>query len=194
MSDQNGAETAEADAAVPSVQEPEEKIVPAVKRYSGKRGRPRTLQIVNGSDYRYRLPRLPRGCERINGDARDFQKLLEVAVRKRGRMVDQYIASLIFSACVHHERVCCYAKIMRDSFAQMTFAERATYLDKMGTATDAKDACLKKMGLSEQDVGDNPWAGLNSTHGAVEVLPAPGTKLEPIKDPDPPPDEDESLP
>jgi hypothetical protein len=117
-----------------------------------------------------------------------LRRELEGAVTAQGRDVGVYHSALIQSACRHETRAQLLQRYLRES-PDLTLAERCQLLDGIGRATDARDKCLDRMGLSAAPVPLDFATILATAHtAAAEPEPRQAAPVATPREPTPPAD------
>jgi len=119
--------------------------------------------------------RLPKGASYVAAVAKRLRRSLEAAVLARDPRVEVYAAALIQSACRHEIRALLSQKWMRDK-EDLTSDQALTFLREISLATDARDKCLRALGLDRP-----PDAWRTVLDGQVA-----SSDDDPDSDPDPP--------
>jgi hypothetical protein len=103
---------------------------------------------------------LPRGCRRIAERVANLEEQIlgEIAARNNGE-IPLFQAALIQSACRHEQRVQLLYRWLRIKGESLEMSDKTQLLRDIGTATTARDKCLKDLGLQLPVESDN-WASL----------------------------------
>lgn len=106
-------------------------------RYSLRHGVHRYLQVG----------RMPAGCSHLTSAIRGLEaELTDVVKATHGGLMVAHKA-LIQSACRHEARAALVQYWLCERAKKMTDSDRLAYLREIGAASDARDRCLKALGL-----------------------------------------------
>ena len=100
---------------------------------------------------------LPVGASYIRRCVGKLRRELEIAVQSQAGQLGPYKAGLCQSAARHEGRALLAVRWLRERGQKMSDLERLAYLKEIGAATDARDRCLRALGL---DKPVDPFAGL----------------------------------
>lgn len=137
------------------------------------------------------IGRFPPGCSYIARQAHLLRRQLRAAVTAQDGATTVWSESVISSACTHEARRLLLQRWLREADASKSttkamkengravsiteksglgIMERASILDRISAATDARDRCIRQLGLDQSR--NEPWAFL--TQAALpESCPAP---------------------
>ena len=115
--------------------------------------------------------RYPRGASYVGRLVGQLRHALEVIVLERDGQVSVYQAALIQSASRHEGRAQLLQRWLRElgqrpkedggsskaTKQESSVQERVAILREIGNATDARDRCLKSLGLHEKPEEDDAW-------------------------------------
>ena len=102
---------------------------------------------------------LPVGASYVRRCVGKLRRELEIAVQSQDGELGAYKAGLCQSAARHEGRALLAVRWLRERGDRMNDMERLAYLKEIGAATDARDRCLRALGL---DKPADPFAGLYS--------------------------------
>lgn len=148
------------------------KTMPEVKPDTNAQGRFRQGNRVNVTHgvYGYLATgSLPRGASYIRRQLAGYRKGLEAAVLELRGEITIYSASLIQSAIRHEGRATLLQRWLRQQEKDLSYSDKVSTLREIGSATDARDRCLKALGL---DDADRPESILDSLY-APTLPPEP---------------------
>lgn len=91
------------------------------------------------------------GAWRHNKSLKKFRDALEAEVAARLGEVDLYRAALIQSASRHEGVAALWSNYLKTHSRELGVAERLQICREVRNATDARDRCLREMGLSKPD-------------------------------------------
>lgn len=144
--------------------------MPEVKPDQNKKGRflsKNRAAITHGVRAFLATGSLPRGASYIRRNLNQFQDALEAAVIDRKGEVSLYSSCLIQSAIRHEGRASLMQRWLRVNEGELTINMQIHVLKEIGAATDARDKCLKSLGLDDADMRDNI---LEALYGSVTNL------------------------
>jgi len=95
---------------------------------------------------------LPLRCSYVRRIVNAFRNELEHAVFARNGELSLWHAATVQSACRHEQRAQLCMRWIRLKAESMSDADRLAYLREYGAATDARDRCLRQLGLDKSDV------------------------------------------
>ena len=111
---------------------------------------------------------LPKGASYIRRMTGEFQRSLERCVCEQYGEVSVIHAMLCQSAARHEGIAQLSQRWLRDRVEAMSDADRLAYLRQIGTASDARDRCVKSLGLrSRPRIGDFDISAFYSTSPAA---------------------------
>jgi hypothetical protein len=129
------------------------------------------------------LGRFPTGGSWVARQCHWLRRELRRDVTARDGSTSTYSEAVICSAIVHEGRRLLLARWLRLEGDKLPVSERANLLDRIGKASDARDACLEKLGLHRRlDAGNDPLACLDAlcAESAPELMPKPANSPEMI--------------
>src|SRR5262245_39936070 len=103
--------------------------------------------------------KLPAGASYVARIVKALKAELESAVRERYGEIDIYAAALCQSAARHEARELLALRWMRRAAEKLTTEQLLAVQREVGNATDARDRCLKALGLEKRERLD-PFAEL----------------------------------
>lgn len=124
-------------------------VVPvAVARTGGGGGAPRgNRNALRHGATAVAVGKFPRGAEWIGRQCLALRKLLRQELLQRDGKVSGYSECVLNSACVHEARRLLVARWLRLEGDKLSVMERANLLDRIGRASDARDAALRRLKL-----------------------------------------------
>ena len=137
-----------------------------------KGNRNRTTHGVHGY---LAIGSLPKGASYIRRSLGQFRLALENSVQDKEGEICLYNAALIQSSVRHEARAQLLTRWLRkpgkDSDAKqpgLSFTERLAVLREIGSATDARDKCLQRLGLDQRQQTDI-WSVLEASDEPSET-------------------------
>ena len=103
--------------------------------------------------------RYPKGAEYVGRLIGQLRLSLEGIVMERESEVTVYNAAVIQSACRHEGRAQLLQRWLRelDKGGSPSIQDRLAILKEIGNASDARDKCLKALGLHEKPQEEDAW-------------------------------------
>ena len=92
------------------------------------------------------LGRAPQGCQYVFRLIGKFKQAIKAEVESIHGQVSIYHAALIQTACRHEGRAQ-PTRWLREGERELSNADRLNVLKEIGNASDARDRCLKALGL-----------------------------------------------
>src|SRR5262245_58388668 len=130
---------------------------------AGARGNRNSLKNGNTA---FLSGRWPGGCQAITRAVRKLRKQLEGEIIARTGDLDVYSAALIQTATRHEARALLWQRWARERFDTLTTEQLLAITRELGSASDARDRCLKALGLDVRP-GADPWGDLYASLGAA---------------------------
>jgi hypothetical protein len=139
----------------------------------------------------FMLGRLPPGCSHVSRYANQLRRQLRAAVTLKHGSTNVWLESVIVSACTHEIRRILLGRWLRladdpettrksssknglsvsvSSSSGLSITEKAAILDRIGSATNERDKCLRLLGLDERETSD-PWSMLKQPSMLAAILP-----------------------
>ena len=115
----------------------------------------RAKHAIRHGKYAYlALGSLPKGASYIRRLIGQFRGALEQAVRDKEGEITIYSTALVQSACRHEGRAQLMTRWLRLTEPKLTLTDRLAVLREIGAATDARDRCLRTLGLDKRPEAD----------------------------------------
>ena len=113
--------------------------------------------------------RYPRGASYVGRLIGQFRHSLEDVILQRDGEVSLYNGAVIQSACRHEGRAELLQRWLREVDAgnrndNSSIQDRLSILREIGSATDARDKCLKSLRLHEKPEEDDTWPTITVTN------------------------------
>jgi hypothetical protein len=132
--------------------------------------------------------RWPKGASYVQRLLNGLRRGLERAVVEHGDKVDEYAACIIQSACRHEARALLLQRKLRREVDALTTDQYLALLRDIGSATDARDKCLRALRLDRRDsadVFDGIYSDLSTTQeqardAAINALETPQADGAPL--------------
>ncbi len=99
----------------------------------------------NATKHGLRASGLPSGCKYIEGQISAFRRY----IREEVTDLSLWQEATLQSACRHETRALLAARWLRLEAKKLSIAERVALVKTVSDATDARDKCLKAIGLDE---------------------------------------------
>lgn len=110
---------------------------------------PAPKENINALRHGLRTATLPKGCKYIEGAMQTFRMRLEDMIYDRHQGISVYQAAVIHSAVRHERRGMLSERWLRKEGGSLSLPDRLGLLREISNATDARDKCLKSLGLDE---------------------------------------------
>ena len=101
----------------------------------------------NRTRHGLRASSLPAGCSYIEAQLASFRRYVHELVAARDGGVSIYQEATLQSACRHEQRALLAARWLRVDFDKLNVDQRVSLTRDISNATDARDKCLKALGL-----------------------------------------------
>jgi hypothetical protein len=112
--------------------------------------------MLHGTRGALSLGRYPKGCSYIRRIIGMFRMQLETSVQDSHDSIGVYHAALIQSACRHETRALLLNRWLREQ-PDASLADKLALMRDITNASDSRDKCLEKLGLSKSAKDENPW-------------------------------------
>lgn len=96
---------------------------------------------------------LPASASYLEGQLRAFRSYVRQELAARGVDVGVFHEALLQSAVRHETRALLAAKWLRDKESELTIEQRLSLMAAVSSATDSRDKCLDRAGLSKDVSG-----------------------------------------
>lgn len=127
---------------------------------------------IGPGTHSFTLGRYPKGATWIARQGHWLRRELRRSVTERDGSTSTYTEAVIASACVHEGRRLLLARWLRIEGDGLPVLDRANLLDRIGKASDQRDACLRLLKLDLPRADADPWAasGIDAPKDAVALF------------------------
>ena len=128
------------------------------RKSKGKGGAPQGNR--NATRHGLRASSLPPGCLYLQSQLTAFRRYIrDELVARDSRPTTTYQEAILQSAVRHETRAVLAGRWLRKEAAKLTIEQRISLTREIGNATDARDRCLKMLGLDQ-----------DARQGAIDAL------------------------
>ena len=153
-----------------------------------KHGPGAPLGNKNRTKHGLRASGLPPGCSYLEGQLASFRRYVRDELESQHGPVELYAEAVLQSAVRHETRALLCARWLRLSGEELDIDKRASLLRDMSSATDARDKCLKILGLDRSQNGEWPTMDATATPAAENGSAAASESMDTGKSVDRPQD------
>lgn len=111
--------------------------------------------------YSFPKGKFPRGASWVGRQVHHTGRVVTNAVVERDGATSPYAEALISSVCEHEGRRLLLKRWLRLEGDSLPVLDRAALLTQIGRATDARDNCLRLLGL-DKTVAQDPWKAVEA--------------------------------
>ena len=117
--------------------------------------------ITSGTHSFLATGRWPKGASYVTRLVRQLRRALDAATLDQHGEITIYQSATIQTACRHEVRAMLLQRWLRNEDASLSTDEKVRMLAEIGKASDARDRCLKALGLDQRPNAD-PWSTIDS--------------------------------
>jgi hypothetical protein len=131
-----------------------------------RRGAPRGKRnSIRSGTHSLAIGRYPKGGTHVARLVHAMRRQVEAEVIKRDGSIGVYQAAVINTAATHEGRALLLTRWLRVEFDRLSVLERANLLERIGTARQKRDECLRLLKLDVVQKAD-PWAEFDAAQSA----------------------------